>query len=142
MTSLALHVWTLAHAFETRLAEALAPLDLTVPAFRLVGELMAAPDGLRTGELARRLGVRPPSVTVMVARLVALGVVTTGPDPDDGRATRIRLADGAPLGPGHDILAELDRVLADAAHPEGANATAELLSRLADALADTSPRPA
>lgn len=108
---LSVHAWAFAAAFEARLAEELSTLGLSVAGFRLVGELMRAPAGLRTGELARRLGVKPPSVTTVVARLVELGVVDAVGDPKDARATLVRLTDDAPLEPGLAVFERLDRRL-------------------------------
>jgi DNA-binding MarR family transcriptional regulator len=104
-------VWSLAVAFEARLQQELAPLGLSLAGFRLVGELLHAPEGLRTGELARRLGVKPPSVTTQVARLVEAGVVTLADAPGDARGTRVRLAKNAPLHEGLGVLERLDKRL-------------------------------
>ena len=109
---LSLSVWSLAVAFEARLQRELAPLGLSVAGFRLVGELMGAPDGLRTGELAQRLGVKPPSGTTLVARLVEAGVVTVADAPGDARGTRVRLAKDAPLGEGVQVLERIEKSLA------------------------------
>lgn len=125
-----LRVWALAEAFEARLARELAALDLSVSGFRLVGELLTAPAGLRTGELARRIGVKPPSVTTMVAKLEASGVVVVVPDPKDARGTRVKLAPRARLGRGLDVLARLDRALVGEASP----AARKKLARTLDAL--------
>lgn len=134
---LSLQVWALAEVFRLRLEQELAGLGLSASGFRLVGELMRAPAGLRHGELARRLGVKPPSVTTMVARLEAMGVVATTSDPADARATRVQLAPGAPLGPGVEVLGRLDRVLAGndgrAARAETARVLGVLLERLGEA---------
>jgi hypothetical protein len=134
---LSLQVWALAEAFRVRLEQELASLGLSASGFRLVGELMREPGGLRHGELARRLGVKPPSVSTMVARLEATGVVTTTSDPADARATRVCLAPGAPLGPGVEVLARLDSVLAGkdgrAARAETARLLAVLVERLGEA---------
>lgn len=108
---LSVRVWALAVAFEAQLAAELEPLGLSVSGFRLVGELTRAPEGLRTGELARRLGVKPPSVTTLVARLIELGVVEVTADPDDARGTRVRLTRNAPLRPGVEVFKRLDRRL-------------------------------
>lgn len=135
---LSLRVWSLSAAFERRLAAELDPLGLTVSAFRLVGELLGAPDGLRPGELARRLGVKPPSVTAAVQRLEAKGMVVRGPDPDDPRARRVRLAPEAPLRTGVDVLARLDEALGAALTPQQREAATALLADLEAAVA---PRP-
>lgn len=108
---LAMSVWTLAVAFEARLATELEPLGISVAGFRLIGELLTTPDGLRTKELAKRLGVKPPSVTTMVSRLVDAGVVTLEEDPADARGTRVCLAKKAPLQDGVDVLRRVDQRL-------------------------------
>ena len=104
----AVRLWALAEAFSARLSHALAPLDLTISSFRLVGEVMRSPGGIRPGELARRLGVRPPTVSSAVARLEARGIVRRVDDPDDPRAYRVCLTPGAPLQPGVEVLESID----------------------------------
>lgn len=106
-----LRVWALADAFNALLERELSAVGMTVASFRLIGELMREPAGLRLGELARRLRVKPPSVTAMVARLTEAGIVITTTDPDDARATRIKLAEGASLERGIEVLKRLDHVL-------------------------------
>jgi DNA-binding MarR family transcriptional regulator len=139
-----LRVWALAEAFEARLARELRSLDLSVSGFRLVGELLTAPAGLRTGELARRVGVKPPSVTTMVAKLEAAGVVVVVSDPDDARGTRVKLAPRARLGRGLDVLARLDRALVGEASPAARKKLARtlegLVAHLNEDVASESPR--
>ncbi|CAN5679822.1 MarR family winged helix-turn-helix transcriptional regulator [soil metagenome] len=48
-------------------------------------------DGLRGGELALRLGVEPPTVTKMLRRLEACGLVQRRADPTDARSFRVYL---------------------------------------------------
>lgn len=48
-------------------------------------------DGLRGGELASRLGVEPPTVTKMLRRLEACGLVERRADPTDARSFRVYL---------------------------------------------------
>ncbi len=48
-------------------------------------------DGLRGGELAVRLGVEPPTVTKMLRRLEACGLVERRADPADARSFRVYL---------------------------------------------------
>lgn len=131
-----LRVWALAEAFHARLARELAPLDLSVSGFRLVGELLSAPDGLRTGELALRLGVKPPSVTTMVAKLAASGVVVVVGDDTDARASRVKLAPRAPLGRGLEVLTRLDRAMVGDASPTARRRLARTLDGLATSLRD------
>jgi DNA-binding MarR family transcriptional regulator len=49
------------------------------------------PDGARVADLARAAGYAKQSMAYLVDDLAALGYVTTGPDPTDGRAKLVRL---------------------------------------------------
>lgn len=104
-------LWGLFVAFERRLAKELEPMGLTVSTFRLIGEVMQEPAGIRQAELARRLGVRPPSISVAVKRLEERGLLARVPDPADPRARRVVIADPAALGPGLDVLGRMEAVL-------------------------------
>jgi DNA-binding MarR family transcriptional regulator len=54
--------------------------------------LQALEDGpLRLGELGRRLGIAPSTLSRNIDRLVQRGLVDRGPDPDDRRALRAQL---------------------------------------------------
>jgi MarR family transcriptional regulator, organic hydroperoxide resistance regulator len=48
-------------------------------------------DGLRGGELAERLGVEPPTITKMLRRLEACGLVERRADTEDARSLRVYL---------------------------------------------------
>jgi DNA-binding MarR family transcriptional regulator len=48
-------------------------------------------DGLRGGELADRLCVEPPTITKMLRRLEACGLVERRADPEDARSVRVYL---------------------------------------------------
>ncbi|MCA9634686.1 MAG: MarR family transcriptional regulator [Myxococcales bacterium] len=125
-----LRVWALWLRLEARLGRELAAFGLTIAEFRLIGELMQAPEGLRQGELARRLGVRPPTVSAAVARLERGGIVARVRDPDDPRAWRVSIAAGAPLVSGVDVLERLEgEALADLEPPERATLV-DLLDRV------------
>ena len=50
-------------------------------------------DGLRGGELALRLGVEPPTVTKMLRRLEACGLLQRRADPKDARSFRVYLTE-------------------------------------------------
>ena len=130
-----LQLWELAVNFEARLATELAELGLSGSTFRLVGELMHAPDGLRQGELARRLGVRPPTVSAAVSRLERDGLVLRKKDPDDPRARRVCLAENADLGAGFEVLLRLENTLVDGLTPLEVDAMRGLLTTLNQRLA-------
>lgn len=132
--SLALQLWALSDAFHRNLAAELQPMGLTVAGFRLIGELIAEPGGVRVGTLASRLGLRAPTVSGMIDRFAAQGLVERVPDADDGRAARVRLADRAPLAEGFAVLARLEQRLTAGADDDARAADlagiARLLARL------------
>ncbi len=77
------------------LAEATPGLELTFPQWRAIIVLGEYGEGARVGEVAARVGGGLPATGRLLRRLERRGLVATGPDPLDGRATRARLtADG------------------------------------------------
>jgi DNA-binding MarR family transcriptional regulator len=82
-------------------------------------------DGLRMGEIARRARLSKQTMTTMVRLCERDGLVERGPDPDDGRATRVQLTAKArqfqPVA--ERVLARLER---DARRPLGEPRLAEL----------------
>jgi DNA-binding MarR family transcriptional regulator len=67
-------------------------------------------DGLRIGELGRRARLAKQTMTTMIRLMERDGLVLREPDPDDGRATRVRLTERAhrfrPVA--EKVLSELD----------------------------------
>jgi DNA-binding MarR family transcriptional regulator len=68
---------------------------ITLPRFDLMAQLERQPDGLRMGELSKRMMVTGGNVTGIVAQLEREQLVARVPDPQDGRAFVVRLT---PLG--------------------------------------------
>lgn len=64
---------------------------ITLPRFDLMAQLERAPQGLRMNELSRRLMVTGGNVTGLTDSLERDGLVRREPDPDDRRASRVRL---------------------------------------------------
>lgn len=54
-------------------------------------EALRASGAMRPGELGRRLGIAPSTVTRNLSRLVEAGFVEQVADPEDARATQVRL---------------------------------------------------
>lgn len=131
---LSVRLWGLLAAFEQRLSQELEPLGLTRAGFRLVGELMRSPEGLGQAELARRLGVRPPTVSTAVSRLEDAGVVERHPDPRDARAYLIRLAADAPLREGAAVLERIEADLVAGLDPDARQQLLESLDHLSRSL--------
>ena len=123
-------LWGLQLAFQARLDRALAGLGLTSAGFRLVGELMNAPTGLKQRELAQRLGIKAPTVSVAISKLEAAGVVERVDDRDDPRAWSVQLSPTAPLGPGVAVLEALERDLVGPLSTKDRRALIDLLDRV------------
>lgn len=65
--------------------------DCTLPRFDLLAQLERSPEGLRMGELSRRLMVTGGNVTGITDQLVKEGLVTREAPPDDRRAFVVKL---------------------------------------------------
>jgi DNA-binding MarR family transcriptional regulator len=72
-------------------AELRRQFDCTLPRFDLMAQLERHPDGLRMGELSKRLMVTGGNVTGITDQLVREGLVTRAAPPDDRRAFVVRL---------------------------------------------------
>ena len=84
---------------------ALAPLDLSLPQYRVLGLL--ADGSTASSVLARQLAVSPPSVTAVVDGLVGRGLVGRQADPEDRRRLTLLLTrDGTRLLAAADVAAE------------------------------------
>ena len=91
-------------------------------------------DGLRMGEIAKRSRLSKQTMTTMVRLAERDGLVVREGDPDDARATRVRLSDRArafaPVA--ERVLAQLDRqVVAELGERDRQTVIASL-SKLAD----------
>lgn len=85
--------WTVIRAareLARRLADELAPLDLSPVEFGTLVQLAAAGE-LNQAGLARAVGVRPQSMAATVGALASRGLVERGAPPGRGRASRLRL---------------------------------------------------
>src|SRR4051812_29453959 len=72
-------------------------------------------DGLRMGELARRSRLAKQTLTTLVPQLQRAGLVAREADPDDGRASRLRLTARAEelRGVVEQVLGDLDASVAE-----------------------------
>jgi DNA-binding MarR family transcriptional regulator len=64
---------------------------ITLPRFDLMAQLERHPDGLRMGELSKRMMVTGGNVTGIADKLVQEKLVVRVPDPNDGRAYAVKL---------------------------------------------------
>ncbi|OYY12943.1 MAG: MarR family transcriptional regulator [Rhizobiales bacterium 35-68-8] len=65
--------------------------DVTLPRFDVMAQLHREPNGLRLGDLSRRMMVTNGNITGLIDRLVEEGLVLREADPNDRRATTVRL---------------------------------------------------
>lgn len=131
-----IRLWALADAFEARLAAELERFGMSVAGFRLIGEVMQVPDGLRQSELATRLRVKAPTVSAAVTRLEEQGLVERKRDPNDPRAWRVCLASDAPLSEGLAVLQRIESDLLRGLSPSAQNRTQQTLQHLHQNLLD------
>jgi DNA-binding MarR family transcriptional regulator len=68
-----------------------AQFATTLPRFDLMAQLERVPEGLKMGELTRRLMVTGGNVTGITDMLEEEGLVARATDPQDQRALRVRL---------------------------------------------------
>lgn len=80
-----------AHGLLLREVRRRVPEDLTLPQFDVLAQLHRRPAGMTPGELTRELLVTGGNVTVIVERLVGLGLAERRPVPRDRRAVLVRL---------------------------------------------------
>jgi DNA-binding MarR family transcriptional regulator len=84
------HLLTRAKQHDRTIVEAGVALDrASTPLLRVLAD---ATEPVRLGALAERLGVEAPHVTRQVQRLERTGHLERVPDPDDGRAQRVRIS--------------------------------------------------
>jgi len=124
----AIAAWTVIRAareLARRLGEVLAPHELTPVEFGALVQLAAAP-GLTQADLSRAVGIRPQSVTVLVASLVERQLIDRGQARGRGRHSQMTLTtDGQAL-----LATAYPAVLASNAwfsRQEGAEAVVEAL---------------
>jgi DNA-binding MarR family transcriptional regulator len=79
---------------EARVRQSLfARFDTTLPRFDLMAQLERVPQGLRMGELSRRMMVTGGNVTGITDQLEKDGLVVRDIDPRDRRSFRVRLTE-------------------------------------------------
>lgn len=126
-------------AMETRVLEELAAAgfdDITPSQSRVFQRI--GPDGTRLGDLARQAGITKQSAGFLVDQLERLGYVHRVPDPDDGRARLVRVADRG-LRAVEAAAAVVSRVEAEWTAHLGTRRMAQLRRILGDLRAVTDP---
>jgi DNA-binding MarR family transcriptional regulator len=77
-----------AHALENRMEKALESVQLSMPKYGVLSQLVEAGEALSLGELAARLACVRSNMTQLVDRLEADGLVRRVDDPADRRSVR------------------------------------------------------
>ena len=75
--------------------------DLVPREYGVLYALSTAPEGLRITELSSDALLTQGGISRLVARLEASGLLERVPDPDDGRASRVRLTDAGAAAQRH-----------------------------------------
>jgi DNA-binding MarR family transcriptional regulator len=70
-----------------------ATFGITLPRFDLMAQLERHPDGLRMGELSKRMMVTGGNITGITDQLEQERLVQRVPDPNDGRVYTVKLTD-------------------------------------------------
>lgn len=119
-------------------------LELDVTMAQLKALMVLADDAVTVGQLASTLGIGKPAASILVERLVQLGMATRTEDALDRRRTLVHLTDdGEALVTrlrqgGHDLMRAWIGQLSDddlAALAQGLRALAEIAARHADPIA-------
>jgi len=99
-TSLGFQITLAARLYRTRLARALGEIGLFPGQEQVLRALGTAPEGLRMGDLARALHVRPPTLTKTIQRLQSQALIERSTLKEDARVVRLALTEA-----GHEKLA-------------------------------------
>ena len=70
---------------------------LTFQQWRILVVLGSSESGVRIGEVAERIGASRPSTSRLIHRLSRRGLIDSRPDPDDGRASSLRLTEAGTI---------------------------------------------
>jgi DNA-binding MarR family transcriptional regulator len=104
------------------------------PSFGAILVPLYEEEGLRLGELAKRARLSKQTMTTMIRLIAKAKLVTTKPDPEDGRATCVFLTEEArrfqPVA--ERVLAKLERRAARAEGQENLDRTRRWLRRFTD----------
>jgi MarR family transcriptional regulator, organic hydroperoxide resistance regulator len=136
-------IWALDHGLQTLSKRMLASLGLTGPQ-RVALRILGRRPGITAGALAEILRVHPSTLTGVLHRLEARGLVRRTRDPEDGRRARLELT---PRGRKLDVPSPgtVEAVVAGvlAGIPEARlRPTAEVLAAVAAALLGEASAPA
>lgn len=124
-----------ARAHRRRAAAALAPLGLH-PGQELLLSILAKRGSATQVQLARILGVEPPTIAKMVGRLEVAGFAERTPDPRDARAKLVSLTEQGADAAAHvaTVWAELSALTHAGLSPDEADELTRLLARVTDRL--------
>lgn len=95
-----LHAHNMIRSARQIINENLRPLNLSSAEGNILLHLWTQGEEMGQEQLVKQLDISKPSVSRALSSLEAKGYVTRQPDPDDGRARRVRLTDeGREIGP-------------------------------------------
>ncbi len=85
--------------------ERVLPEGLRASHFVVLNHLVRRGDGRSLAAIARAVQVERPAMTNTIQKLEARGLVTTAPDPQDGRGKRVFLSEAGRAARGEAVLA-------------------------------------
>ncbi|HEY8545770.1 MAG TPA: MarR family transcriptional regulator [Acidimicrobiales bacterium] len=84
--------FAVSHALKRAINARVQPTGLSLARLRVLYQLVAV-DGIRLGELSTCVDVAPRTMTSTIEAMERDGLVERRPDPNDGRATIVRITD-------------------------------------------------
>ncbi len=112
----------------------LKPLNISLSEFRIIGLLMGEDKGLSQKELAQKLFISPPSVSVAMTKLEKKDWVERVQDMEDQRVKRIRLKSSVDFAEIDALLNKLESDLVCGISPADLETTKRVLNTMQDNL--------
>ncbi|MCP4295605.1 MAG: MarR family transcriptional regulator [Proteobacteria bacterium] len=116
------------------LEKELAKEGITLSEFRIVGTLLGSTEGLNQKEIARRLSIRPASLSTAIDKLEGKGVVRRFTDPNDSRGRKISIAENIPIEKITEIVQILEKKAAGDIDPEKLKITRAVMADMKENL--------
>ncbi len=115
--------------------------DLSNAEFRIVGLLVGETQGVSQTDLAHKLDISNPSLSVAIRRMEAKGFIQRINDPSDQRIKRIKLCPKVKLKDIGEIIFDLDRKATEGIKKDDLKITQRVLMQIAENLENESETP-
>jgi DNA-binding MarR family transcriptional regulator len=111
----------------------LHPLGITYQEMRIVGLLMGE-DAITQKDLAEKLSVRAPTLSVAVSKLEVQGLVTRVPSPKDKRANFLRLNKSPLITQVDELVQQMESKATEGISERDLKTTAKVLAHIIEQL--------